>query len=76
MQHKQHSSRYPNMSSAHANVTPIASASASPWTPASWRGKPGLQMPTYPDAQALAGAQEELRALPPLVTSRAILSLT
>ena len=69
--------RYPNMSSAHANVTPIASASASasPWAPASWRGKPGLQMPTYPDAQALAGAQEELRALPPLVTSREILSL-
>ena len=32
-------------------------------------------MPTYPDAQALAGAQEELRALPPLVTSREILSL-
>jgi len=65
------------MSSAHANVTPIASASASasPWAPASWRGKPGLQMPTYPDAQALAGAQEELRALPPLVTSREILSL-
>ena len=69
--------RYPNMSSAHANVTPIASASASasPWAPASWRGKPGLQMPTYPDAQALAGAQEELRGLPPLVTSREIISL-
>ena len=66
------------MSSANANLASIASvtpASATPWTPASWRGKPGLQMPTYPDAQALAGAQEELRALPPLVTSREILSL-
>ena len=66
------------MSSANANLASIASvtpASATPWTPASWRGKPGLQMPVYPDATALAGAQEELRALPPLVTSREILSL-
>ena len=63
------------MSTAHATVTPIASASSTSWTPASWRGKPGLQMPVYPDAGALAGAQEELRALPPLVTSREILSL-
>ena len=66
------------MSSANANLASIASvtpASATPWTPASWRGKPGLQMPTYPDAQALAGAQEELRGLPPLVTSREIISL-
>ena len=66
------------MSSANANLASIASvtpASATPWTPASWRGKPGLQMPTYPDATALAGAQEELRGLPPLVTSREILAL-
>ena len=66
------------MSSANANLASIASvtpASATPWTPASWRVKPGLQMPTYPDAQALAGAQEELRGLPPLVTSREIISL-
>lgn len=32
-------------------------------------------MPTYPDDAALAAAQDELRALPPLVTSREILSL-
>ena len=32
-------------------------------------------MPTYPDADALAATGEELRALPPLVTSREILSL-
>jgi 3-deoxy-7-phosphoheptulonate synthase len=66
------------MSTAHATVTPIAPASpaaASPWSPASWRGKTGLQMPVYPDGEALARAQEELRALPPLVTSREILSL-
>ncbi|MFT4179296.1 MAG: 3-deoxy-7-phosphoheptulonate synthase class II [Thermomonas sp.] len=45
------------------------------WTPESWRDKPALQMPTYPDAAALALAQDELRSLPPLVTSREILSL-
>jgi 3-deoxy-7-phosphoheptulonate synthase len=32
-------------------------------------------MPTYPDAEALAATRDELRALPPLVTSREILSL-
>ncbi len=45
------------------------------WAPESWRGKPALQMPTYPDAAALASTQAELRALPPLVTSREILTL-
>ncbi len=38
------------------------------WTPESWRSKPVVQMPTdYPDAGALAGVEDELRALPPLV---------
>ena len=47
----------------------------SEWQPGSWRSRPALQMPTYPDAQALAEVQEELRALPPLVTSWEILAL-
>ena len=45
------------------------------WKPASWRDRPALQLPTYPDAVALAGVQDELRALPPLVTSWEILAL-
>ncbi|MDQ3230110.1 MAG: 3-deoxy-7-phosphoheptulonate synthase class II [Pseudomonadota bacterium] len=45
------------------------------WTPASWRSRPALQLPTYPDAQALASALEELHALPPLVTSWEIMAL-
>ncbi|WP_240126732.1 class II 3-deoxy-7-phosphoheptulonate synthase [Thermomonas alba] len=52
-----------------------APTAAHGWTPASWRAKPALQMPVYPDAAELAAAQEELRALPPLVTSREILAL-
>ena len=45
------------------------------WGPDSWRARPALQLPTYPDADALAGVQAELRALPPLVTSWEIQSL-
>ena len=47
----------------------------SEWHPGSWRSRPALQMPTYPDPDALAEVQDELRALPPLVTSREILAL-
>ena len=38
------------------------------WTPASWRGKAGKHMPEdYPDAGALARAEQTLRGMPPLV---------
>jgi 3-deoxy-7-phosphoheptulonate synthase len=49
--------------------------SAQGWTPESWRGRSALQQPTYPDAKALQLALEELRALPPLVTSWEIAAL-
>ncbi len=45
------------------------------WRPDSWRAREALQLPVYPDADALAGVQDELRALPPLVTSWEILAL-
>jgi len=45
------------------------------WTPSSWRARQALQLPTYPDPDVLAGVQEELRALPPLVTSWEIMAL-
>jgi 3-deoxy-7-phosphoheptulonate synthase len=37
------------------------------WAPDSWRSKPILQVPTYPDAQCLADVESELRHFPPLV---------
>jgi 3-deoxy-7-phosphoheptulonate synthase len=37
------------------------------WSPQDWRGKPIRQAPPYPDTTALAAAEDELRALPPLV---------
>mgnify|MGYP003334059477 CR=1 FL=1 len=43
------------------------SSSAADWTPTSWRSRPALQMPVYPDAAVLAGAESRLRRYPPLV---------
>lgn len=37
------------------------------WTPESWRAHEARQLPTYPDAGALASAEAELRNYPPLV---------
>jgi 3-deoxy-7-phosphoheptulonate synthase len=45
------------------------------WAPDTWRARPALQMPTYPDAVALDAALGELRSLPPLVTSWEIFAL-
>jgi 3-deoxy-7-phosphoheptulonate synthase len=37
------------------------------WTPDSWRTKPILQAPDYPDPQALAEVEKQLATFPPLV---------
>ncbi|MCF8477003.1 MAG: 3-deoxy-7-phosphoheptulonate synthase class II [Pseudolabrys sp.] len=37
------------------------------WTPDSWRKKPILQVPDYPDAQVLADTEKQLATFPPLV---------
>ena len=37
------------------------------WSPNSWRSKPALQMPSYPDARATSAVEERLRSFPPLV---------
>jgi 3-deoxy-7-phosphoheptulonate synthase len=37
------------------------------WTPDSWRTKPVLQAPEYPDPQALAEVEKQLATFPPLV---------
>jgi 3-deoxy-7-phosphoheptulonate synthase len=38
-----------------------------PWSPDSWRAKPILQVPEYPDAKALAEVEARLATFPPLV---------
>jgi len=40
---------------------------AESWTPESWRAKPVQQVPSYPDAAALADAERRLAGFPPLV---------
>ncbi|MDA1325277.1 MAG: 3-deoxy-7-phosphoheptulonate synthase, partial [Proteobacteria bacterium] len=40
---------------------------AAKWSPDSWRGKDIRQVPVYPDADALAKAEAQLRNYPPLV---------
>jgi len=37
------------------------------WTPHSWREKPALQLPAYPDQNALNEAESFLQSMPPLV---------
>ncbi|MER2534902.1 MAG: 3-deoxy-7-phosphoheptulonate synthase, partial [Rhizobiaceae bacterium] len=37
------------------------------WSPNSWRSKPILQVPSYPDAAALAEVEARLATFPPLV---------
>ncbi len=37
------------------------------WTPDSWRTKPAVQMPDYPDKAALAAVEAQLASYPPLV---------
>src|SRR5438067_13300128 len=39
------------------------------WTPDSWRTKPVMQMPEYPDAKALADVEAQLATCRPLVVA-------
>lgn len=46
------------------------------WTPQSWRDKPAVQMPTYPDQGHLSQTEAQLRAYPPLVFAGEARNLT
>jgi 3-deoxy-7-phosphoheptulonate synthase len=45
------------------------------WKPESWRGKPIVQAPTYPDRAALETVERDLRNFPPLVFVREVRDL-
>lgn len=53
----------------------VVTPTTTDWTPSSWHSCVARQQPAYPDAAILAQVQEELRHLPPLVTSWEILAL-
>ena len=61
------------MSTPERSLHPVTLAEG--WAPDSWRDKPALQLPQYPDPVALESALAELRQLPPLVTSWEIFAL-
>ena len=46
------------------------------WSPGSWRPRPSVQQPDWPDADALATALDTVRAMPPLVFAGEARSLT
>ena len=46
-----------------------------PWSVDSWRSKPILQVPDYPDAAALADVEARLAKFPPLVFANEVLAL-
>ena len=46
------------------------------WTPQSWREKPIIQVPSYPDEDKLAAVEKTLRASPPLVFAGEARNLT
>lgn len=52
-------------------VNPVATGSATArtpdWTPESWRAKPIVQVPDYPDQALLADVEAKLATFPPLV---------
>jgi len=45
----------------------MSAKTSAEWTPKSWRSKPVVQMPVYPDAAKLEAAENRLRNYPPLV---------
>ena len=50
-----------------ASVEDLGLAPAKKWASASWRDKPALQMPDYPDAAALEATTAWLSRMPPLI---------
>lgn len=76
MMHFLHRNNVIEMALSHASLAAVpADGLTQDWNPSSWRSRNALQQPTYPDADALERVQQELRALPPLVTSWEIHSL-
>jgi 3-deoxy-7-phosphoheptulonate synthase len=58
-------------------ATSNAAASASgAWSPSSWRTKPSVQIPTYPDQDALKECEEKLANCAPLVFAGEVRSLS
>jgi 3-deoxy-7-phosphoheptulonate synthase len=49
------------------SMSKLPSRPLADWSPSSWRSKPILQVPTYPDAKAVEDVEARLASYPPLV---------
>jgi len=49
------------------SAAPQPRETQAPWSKSGWRAKPRVQMPDYPDAEALAAVEAQLSKYPPLV---------
>src|SRR5258708_6302085 len=67
---EQRSARYRGL------TEPEGHGMAERWTPESWRRKPILQMPEFPDAAVLAEVESQLATYPPLVFAGEARNLT
>jgi 3-deoxy-7-phosphoheptulonate synthase len=56
-----------SLHAANPGSTPTTSSAAAGWAPDSWRSKPIVQVPDYPDAAVLAETEARLATFPPLV---------
>jgi 3-deoxy-7-phosphoheptulonate synthase len=57
-------------------TVPASGGAAAEWTPDSWTAHEARQLPTYPDAAALAAATKQLSSYPPLVFAGEARNLT
>jgi 3-deoxy-7-phosphoheptulonate synthase len=63
------------MSSKSAAAKPLHAVPPA-WAPESWRSKPFVQIPSYPDAAKLAAVEARLQKFPPLVFANEVRDLT
>ncbi len=57
----------PQMHDTARNATARAAAPATDWQRDGWRARPRIQMPDYPDADAVRAVEAQLTRFPPLV---------
>ncbi len=57
-------------------MTAAAAPLDTPWSPSSWKRRPAVQQPEWPDLEALDAVLSELSGLPPLVFAGEARSLT
>ncbi len=63
------SGKWPTPPAANMQQSSLTAKPADPWSVSSWRSRRAVQLPTYPNPDALEQTLKHLGRLPPLVTS-------